>query len=1098
MAHQMKTENTTTQKDAALSWIAVSLMGAVGLAIGLFTALSGLAVYGLVVILAVLLGAGYEAWRGQHAWARYLTTVAVFGVLVYTLGIVGGGSVMLLVLPLFVAGVGILLLARDALIFGVLSAWAYDVIAYAQVQRELALAPMITQQEYMLRVALGTLSLLGLGFVVNAGVQRWEDALSRNTRRASALEAALEVGIRVTSVQGLDEMLNRIVILICQQFGYNHAMVFLLNREKTQAVLRAATGDMGQKEVAQGYRRAVGSQTVIGQTAAGMGPLVALISDSDEILQRNELRFDTRSELALPLEVDGQVLGVLDVQSSDPQAFKSGEAEILRKVAGQIAVAVENARTLTDTATLLEKMSPAFLAGRELATTNDPDEVLDILRRHVTTDADRLELVQLDWGGNEEVHASTLAVWDRENLAPFGVHFADLELSLTNPLPYFFDNLSTLDADSVKPTLKGLLERLRVRAFAAFPLLHRGTLNGFLLVYRRESYQINDSEMQTMLSLADQIAIVVENLRLADSISKQNDRIAILNELSRTISGVFDVEEIEQEVAGSVRRILRYEHLSLAMQEGNPEQPSVALHVLSSDGEEPAGTRMFPTAHTAIGLVLSTAQTLFEGDLATSSYKDHRGWHAEGLTGMVVTPLAARGHMFGTLNLGFGPNDALSPDDVGVLEHLATQLAIALDNARLIRVERRRREEAAVLLEIAETTGSTLDLTQVLKEIAIHTARVCEVDRVTVFLFDPDTQNLVPIMGQYADGHTDDAQWSKFRRDTGFSLQDSPLVQEAMSERRAVVLDDVTRYDLVAREWTEPFGINRLAIIPLLRPNREIGLMILDYNRPPDRQFVQEQLDLALTIGSQVAVSIENARLIDQLQGSLAETTSLYNASIGINAAVDLDQLVEVSVTELAYLSDADRVRFFQAGPDPRTLVTYLDEMLEWRGKNEILRTGYRSKPVDIVPLNLYPMTHDNIVLNDVEQSTLLPEEHRRALVEDGVGSLAMIPLVAGATWLGAIVMDKFDRAGFSDDVVRLARNLADQTALALDAQLLLQDTRRSAARENVLREISARLRQAPDVETVLQVAVEELGSALGVREGAAHIGQVSDDGSAS
>jgi len=178
--------------------------------------------------------------------------------------------------------------------------------------------------------------------------------------------------------------------------------------------------------------------------------------------------------------------------------------------------------------------------------------------------------------------------------------------------------------------------------------------------------------------------------------------------------------------------------------------------------------------------------------------------------------------------------------------------------------------------------------------------------------------------------------------------------------------------------------------------------------------------------------------------------------------------------------------------------VEYLDEVAGWRredGARGVYRPGERLAPEDVPPLGDFPVSDANVVLNDLAQDERLSGPARRALALKGVRSLAMLPLVAGDAWLGAVVLEGHDERGFSEEAIRLCRSLADQTALALEALLLLEDRRRSAARERALREISARLRQAPDVETVLQVAVEELGRALEVREGSARLAQEMGDG---
>jgi GAF domain-containing protein len=1071
-------------------------VGLVALVVTLLAVVGGLGGYVVGGALGLLAVAGALAWRGYRSVARYVVASVVFGLVVFTVTSIGSVGLTLLLLPLFIIAAGMLLSARAGLVYGVLGTLAYDAIAYVQTQQALPFAEQISTQTFLARALVGTLALLATTLLVNAGVRRWEMMAHSSARRVERLLAAVEVGLRVASHYDVDEMLNRLVILICQQFGSQYAQVFLIDNEGEHAMLRASTGDAGQRAVARGHRVVVGSMGVVGQVAAGAGPVVALDTDVDPLRGNNELLPEMRAELALPMRVGEHFVGVLDVQSSLVDAFAPEDVEALQKVADQIASAVENARALASEAGLLEEGGPARLAEHELALATDLDEVLAILRRHVALDFDRLSLVRLDRDPVGRVVPVPVAVWDRNDLAPFGVDFEHLGLDLSGGSLRIVENVTRLD--EADEALKSALESLKVRSFAAFPLADpKGDAvpAGYLLVYRRAQHEFSEEQVRTFQALGGQIAVALESSRMAETISQQSERLATLGELARAISGTLNLEEVGQEFAERVGRLLSYAHLSLALLDAGGEKAS--LHILSADGEEYAGNRVFPLDQTAVGAVVESGETMITRDLSSSTYKDHLAWRTEDVQGAVVTPLSTRGRALGTLNLGFSGRRAPGPEDISVLEQLAAQLAIALYNAQLLEAERRRRDETAALLEIAEAMGSTLELRELLKQISIQTAQVCGVDRCSVFLLEEGTEMLQLLMSQFADSHEDLDQWERVQSAGGVHLDDAPLLKQTMRGRVPVILDDVEREDLLPREWTEPYGIMRLLSVPLVSRNRSIGVMVLDYSRPEAR-FSQEQIDLAMTIGSQVAASVENARLFERLQGSLAEATTLYNASLAVSSAHDIPSILESSVAQIAKLSNANRARVYVSGPDPHNDVSHLDEVILWwrdQEKTGEYQPGKRLNPADVPPLGEFPMSRSNVVLNDLAENTRLPQPTRRALRLKGVEALAMVPLTAGAAWLGAVILEKFDAQGFNEEEMRLSRSLADQAALAMNAQHLLVATRRTAAREVALREISGQLRQAQDVDSVLQVAVQELGKALGADTGSARLGGAADDG---
>jgi GAF domain-containing protein len=179
--------------------------------------------------------------------------------------------------------------------------------------------------------------------------QRTADLAQRTAdlaRRTAQLEAAAHVARRAAEIRDVDVLLNETVRLISDRFGFYHAGIFLVDEAGEYAVLRAASSEGGQRMLARGHRLAVGKVGIVG-TVAGTGEhRIALDVGADAVFFDNPDLPLTRSEMALPLRVGERVIGVLDVQSEEPEAFTQEDVAVLQTLADQIALAVENARTL--------------------------------------------------------------------------------------------------------------------------------------------------------------------------------------------------------------------------------------------------------------------------------------------------------------------------------------------------------------------------------------------------------------------------------------------------------------------------------------------------------------------------------------------------------------------------------------------------------------------------------------------------------------------------------------------------------------------------------------------------------------------------------
>jgi len=167
-------------------------------------------------------------------------------------------------------------------------------------------------------------------------------------RRATLLQAAARVGRSVTSILDPDQLLDRAVDIICDEFGFYYAGVFLIDETGRWAVLRAGRGAAGAAMIAEGHRLEVGGRSMIGAATGGRRAFIALDVGEEPVHFKNPHLPHTRSEMALPLIVGDALLGALTVQSVEEAAFSEDDVTALQAMADQLAVAINNARLLKD------------------------------------------------------------------------------------------------------------------------------------------------------------------------------------------------------------------------------------------------------------------------------------------------------------------------------------------------------------------------------------------------------------------------------------------------------------------------------------------------------------------------------------------------------------------------------------------------------------------------------------------------------------------------------------------------------------------------------------------------------------------------------
>jgi GAF domain-containing protein len=175
-----------------------------------------------------------------------------------------------------------------------------------------------------------------------------ETARLLSERRAQDLQSISEISRAISIEQRLDILLPLITRLVSERFDFYHVGIFFVDEARRFAYLQAANSEGGQRMLGRGHRLEVGTG-LVGTVARTAKPRIALDVGVDAVFFNNPDLPKTRSEMALPLNIRGRTIGVLDVQSTSPGAFTENDANTLSILADQVAIAIENARLFGQT-----------------------------------------------------------------------------------------------------------------------------------------------------------------------------------------------------------------------------------------------------------------------------------------------------------------------------------------------------------------------------------------------------------------------------------------------------------------------------------------------------------------------------------------------------------------------------------------------------------------------------------------------------------------------------------------------------------------------------------------------------------------------------
>jgi len=460
-------------------------------------------------------------------------------------GIRGTGFVSYFVV---MALAGLLLGPRTATVVALLSILSGFGLAYAETAGLIAFSPdppFVVAVEYAFLFLISIIIIrLTISTLQNALVVATANAreLAASNEELSGLRQALELRIQertaslekrlsqlqtisslarsIAAMRDLDMLLQNITVLVSEHLGFYHTGVFLLDEAREFTILQAANSEGGREMLHQGHRLPLDSNSIVGHVASRGEYRLALDVGADSVYFSNPLLPRTRSEMALPLRVSGQVIGVLDMQSTEVNAFSEQDLPILYTLADQVAVAIENAR-------LYHKAQQALAESQST------------FERYV----------KQEWNSFAQQVKHTGFKYDGKQVTPLD---------------------KSAGREHIKPVLQtGRLSMEKSSATITLPIKLRGQTIGVLDIRSKSgSREWTRDEITLLESAAERAALALENARLVESAQRRASRERSIGEISARIGAVSDfesilqtaVEELGRKLSGAAEVTLELDH----------------------------------------------------------------------------------------------------------------------------------------------------------------------------------------------------------------------------------------------------------------------------------------------------------------------------------------------------------------------------------------------------------------------------------------------------------------------------------------------------------------------------------------------------------
>jgi PAS domain S-box-containing protein len=706
-------------------------------------------------------------------------------------------------------------------------------------------------------------------------------------RRTAQLEALREVGLELTAELDLDALLHSIVSWAVELLSGAAGAVDVYRADRN--LLERAVDTPG------GTDRPLGNMVYrLGEGLSGK------VWESGEPLVVSDYEYEEKppidwkghpgivSVVGVPIHWHDEFLGVVSVASDVPDAFSTGDVELLNLLATQAAIAIRNARLFDEAHRRAERLMVMNRVSRAAGEILNPDDLIEAVYREVIAvfQADALCIAFHDKETNELNYLlRTDGVREPPQRRPLGTGLISTVIATNRPLL-----IRDIEQERHRlPPLQAWETTELPTSWLGVPIQTEEQVTGVICAHAYRPYAFDEEDQLLLSTIADQVAVAVENARLFQAEREQRELAEALEETATAVS-TLDLDKVLDRVLEQVGRVVAGDAFNIVLVE--QETVRVARWRTREDlGIEQQGPRLvLPIArYPNLVKMMETGKPLVIPDTAADpGWVRQKGW--EWVHSYVGAPIQLADSTIGFLAVDGTRPGQFNLADARRLGAFTSHVATAIENARLYEQAQRRLASLMNLNLASQLMASSLEVKEILEQIVNLAGSVVDSDYTSVVLADENGQ-----LTRQADDFRGILPISQRIRANG-------ITRYVLDSGQPLVIDTISDTGMMEPPLRQPDGelitanpalvgarIHSFAVAPIQVKGETMGVMFVHSREP---HTFHGQLPLLTTFANQAAVAIENAHLFqaEQEQRELAE--ALAEAAAAVNT-LNLDQVLD-------------------------------------------------------------------------------------------------------------------------------------------------------------------------------------------------------------
>ncbi len=603
-----------------------------------------------------------------------------------------------------------------------------------------------------------------------------------------------------------------------------------------------------------------------------------------------------------------------------------------------------------------------------------------------------------------------------------------------------------------------LLTSLRAKGMICLPILVENKPVAAMLALSPEPMSaFTEEDRQVYMQIARQTSLILQNISLLNQTRRRLEEVNLLLDFSRQLAGM-DPDAMVRSLLDSARRVLPHAHAGAALL-WNSKLELLVPRAVSGYADNESMMRLYYRAGEALpGTAFANKQARrvdeinFVRDYNLGSenlalYRQATGGRLP--VSSLLIPIVAGDQPLGLLILdNFNTSSAFKTEDEALVVSLAQQVALSLDNLRLVQATQERAAQLQALNDASVSLTSSLSSDQLINSLLDQLSLIIPYDTATLWLRDKDRLTVASVRG-FPD--TDQ------RLGLSVAISDSALFKEMAQTGQPIRVRDVRedpRFPPVETPRLSWLGI------PLISKGELIGVIAIE--KWQANYYTREQAQVAMTFASQCAISMDNALLYEESVKRATELDQrtqrlmlLNRFASALTGSLDMDQILNLTADELLKGMGAQRV----------SVVTFERGKAYW--KYTVPRTRHKlPKPLPHAPI--FDRLRESLgafSANDARREAELAP--LGDLLGEDAGALVILPLASGQNLAALIFAQTSGASRFGFNELEIARTIINQATIAFENARLYQSSVRTAERFALLNESSSRISANLDREEI-------------------------------